>query len=155
SSSIRDVLGANPALFLPVYKPGAQQAYLSDHLFRNLGDGRGATYQNRYAEIVHGYSEWWKSKIQVQDEHHQDFSKLMEGLRYRGLDNASRSSRMEYRRQYNPFYYMPGSVDPNTGAYSFLNLNPLGGTEYLGYSENGRGQESVFYMENAINYDRT
>src|SRR5690606_5651671 len=154
-SSFRNALRANPALFLPVYQPGPQQAYISHPLFGNFDDGSGNLYLNPYAQIVRGYSEWSQSNMQVQVELRQDLSQWVEGLRYRGLANTSRSARMDYLRQYNPFYYMPGSVDPNTGAYTYTNLNPLGGTEYLGYADNGRGQESLFYMENAINYDRT
>ncbi|MGS2762868.1 SusC/RagA family TonB-linked outer membrane protein [Sinomicrobium sp. M5D2P9] len=155
SSSFRNALRANPGLFQPVYRPGPQQAYISHPLFGNFDDGSGNLYLNPYAEIVRGYSEWSQSNMQVQVELRQDLSPWVEGFSYRGLVNASRSAYMEYRRQYNPFYYMPGSIDPSTGIYSFLNLNPLNGTEYLDYSDNGRGQESIFYMENAINYNRT
>lgn len=155
SSSFRNALRANPALFLPVYEAGPQQAYISHPLFGNYDDGSGSSYLNPYAEIVRGYSEWSQSNMQVQVELRQDFSKWIEGFSYRGLANASRSAYMEYRRQYNPFYYSPQGIDPNTGAYNFFNLNPLDGTEYLDYSDNGRGQESLFYMENALNYNRT
>ena len=155
SSSFRNALRANPALFQPVYNAGPQQEYISHPLFGNYEDGSGNLYLNPYAEIVRGYSEWSENKMQAQIELRQDLSQWVDGLRYRGLVNASRSAYMEYRRQYNPFYYTPGSIDPNTGAYTFLNLNPLGGTEYLDYTDNGRGQESIFYMENAINYERT
>ncbi|WP_257670350.1 TonB-dependent receptor [Parapedobacter tibetensis] len=155
SSSFRNAMRANPALFQPVYQPGPQQSYISHPLFGNFDDGSGTNYLNPYAQIVRGYSEWSQSNMQVQIELHQDLSQWVEGLKYRGLANASRSAYMEYRRQYNPFYYMPGSVDPNTGSYSYLSLNPLTGTEYLDYSEDGRGQESLFYMENALSYSRT
>ena len=155
SSSFRNATRANPVLFQPVYQPGPQQAYISHPLFGNFDDGSGTTYLNPYAQIVRGYSEWSQSNMQVQVELRQDLSQWAEGLNYRGLANASRSAYMEYRRQYNPFYYMPTSVDPNTGAYTFFNVNPLDGTEYLDFSDNGRGQESLFYMENAINYSRS
>ncbi|MBE8714064.1 SusC/RagA family TonB-linked outer membrane protein [Sphingobacterium hungaricum] len=155
SSSFRNALRANPALFQPIYQPGPQQSYISHPMFGNYDDGSGNLFLNPYAQIVRGYSEWSQSNMQVQVELKQDFSKWVEGFSYRGLANASRNAYMEYRRQYNPFYYTPGSIDPATGSYSFLNLNPLGGTEYLDYSDNGRGQESLFYMENAINYNRT
>ncbi|MFD2967220.1 SusC/RagA family TonB-linked outer membrane protein [Sphingobacterium bambusae] len=155
SSSFRNALRANPALFQPVYQVGPQQSYIQHPLFGNYEDGSGNLYLNPYANIVRGYSEWSESNMQVQIELKQDLSQWVEGLSYRGLANASRGAYMEYRRQYNPFYYTPTSIDPNTGQYSYLNLNPLGGTEYLDYSDNGRGQESLFYMENAINYART
>ncbi|WP_211657601.1 TonB-dependent receptor [Parapedobacter composti] len=155
SSSFRNALRANPVLFQPIYQPGPQQQYISHPLFGNFEDGSGELFLNPYAEIVRGYSEWSQSNMQAQVELRQDFSQWIEGLSYRGLFNASRSARMDYRRQYNPFYYMPGSIDPTTGIYNFLNINPLDGTEYLNYSDNGRGQESIFYMENAVNYNRT
>lgn len=155
SSSFRNALRANPALFLPVYQPGPQQDYITHPLFGNYDDGSGNMYLNPYAQIVRGYSEWSQSNMQVQVELRQDLSKLVEGLSYRGLANASRSAYMEYRRQYNPFYYMPSFIDPTTGQYSYLVLNPNDGTEYLDFSDNGRGQESLFYMENAVNYNRT
>lgn len=155
SSSFRNALRANPALFLPVYQPGPQQDYITHPLFGNYEDGSGNMYLNPYAQIVRGYSEWSQSNMQVQVELRQDLSKLVEGLSYRGLANASRSAYMEYRRQYNPFYYMPSFIDPATGQYSYLVLNPNDGTEYLDFSDNGRGQESLFYMENALSYNRT
>ncbi|TDS11887.1 SusC/RagA family TonB-linked outer membrane protein [Sphingobacterium paludis] len=155
SSSFRNALRANPALFHPVYEVGPQQSYIRHPLFGNFEDGSGNMYLNPYAQIVRGYSEWSESNMQVQIELKQDLSQWIEGLSYRGLANASRGAYMEYRRQYNPFYYAPTSIDPATGQYSYLNLNPLDGTEYLDYTDNGRGQESLFYMENAINYART
>ncbi len=154
SSSFRNATRANPVLFQPIYQPGPQQAYISHPLFGNFEDGSGNLYLNPYAQIVRGYSEWSQSNMQVQVELRQDLSQWVEGLSYRGLANASRSAYMEYRRQYNPFYYSPTSIDPGTGAYTYFNINPLGGTEYLDFSDNGRGQESLFYMENAINYNR-
>lgn len=153
SRAFRNALQANPVLFNPVYEPGPQQAYISHPLFGNFDDG-GNFFLNPYAEIVRGYSEWSRSNMQVQVELRQNLSALVEGLSYRGLGNVSRGSYMEYIRQYNPFYYQPTTINPNTGAYSFININPDGGTEYLDFTENGRGQESLFYMENAINYDR-
>lgn len=155
SSSFRNALRANPALFLPIYQPGPQQSYVSHAMFGNYDDGSGNLFLNPYAEIVKGYSEWSQSNMQVQVELKQDLSRLLEGLNFRSLANASRSAYMEYQRQYNPFFYTPGSIDPTTNTYTFFNLNPLGGTEYLGYNDNGRGQESLFYMENALNYSKT
>ncbi|MFC3197157.1 TonB-dependent receptor [Parapedobacter deserti] len=154
SSSFRNALRANPVLFQPVYHAGPQQAYITHPLFGNYDDGSGNLYLNPYAEIVRGYSEWSQSNMQVQVELKQDFSQWIEGFRYSGFINASRNARMEYVRSYTPFYYTPSFVDQNTGAYSFMGLNPLGGTEYLGFSDNGRGQESVFFMQNELHYNR-
>ncbi|MEH6304085.1 TonB-dependent receptor [Olivibacter sp. CPCC 100613] len=153
SKAFRSALRANPVLFNPVYEPGPQQAYISHPLFGNFDDG-GNLYLNPYAEIVRGYSEWSRSNMQVQVELRQNLSSLIEGLSYRGLANISRGSYMEYIRQYNPFYYAPSIFNNNTGTYNFVNINPDTGTEYLNFNENGRGQEALFYMENAINYDR-
>ncbi|WP_268223782.1 SusC/RagA family TonB-linked outer membrane protein [Sinomicrobium oceani] len=155
SSSFRNALRANPVLFQPIYEPGPQQSYIGHPMFGNFDDGSGNLYLNPYAEIVRGYSEWTDSRMQVQVELTQDFSQWVEGLSFRGLANTSRKAVMRYRRQYNPFYYMPTSINPSTGKYSFLNLNPLTGTEHLDYRDDGRGQESTFYMQNALHYDRT
>lgn len=154
SSSFRNALRANPVLFHPVYEPGPQQAYITHPMFGNFDDGSGQMYLNPYAEIVRGYSEWSESNMQFQVELKQDFSQWIEGLRFDGFINGSRSARMEYVRAYNPFFYTPTSIDPNTEAYGYLPLNPLGGTEYLNFADNGRGQESVFFMQNALHYNR-
>lgn len=154
SSSFANALRANPVLFQPVYEPGPQQSYITHPMFGNYDDGSNTTYLNPYAEVVRGYSEWSQSNMQAQVELGQDFSQWIEGFRYNGFVNVSRSARMEYIRQYNPFYYMPTSIDPNTGAYSFLPINPTGGTEYLHFTDNGRGQETVFFMQNELHYNK-
>src|SRR5690606_1251767 len=46
-------------------------------------------------------------------------------------------------------------ADPFSGETYYQNINPDTGTEYLNFNEDGRGQEALFYMENALNYNRT
>ena len=153
SEAYAQALTSNPVMFQPVYTAGPQQSYIKHPLFGNYSNG---TFRNPYANIVRGYQERNSNNMQVQVELRQDLSKLLvEGLSFRSLANLTRKSEYKIVRQYNPFYYTPGSVDPSTGQYTYLNLNPATGSETLSFDPVGRGLAALFYMENAFSYNRT
>ncbi|MGC4234060.1 MAG: TonB-dependent receptor [Niabella sp.] len=146
-------LRANPVLFLPVYEPGPTQSYIKHPMFGNFG--QDARYSNPYAEIMRGYSERRTSDVQVQLELRQDLSSFVtKGLSYRGLANLSRNSYFAQSRVYNPFYYQPMGFDAATNSYTYQQLNPNSGTEYLGFTPGERKQAAIFYMENQLTYQR-
>lgn len=146
-------LRANPVLFLPVYEAGPAQSYIKHPLFGNFG--QDARYLNPYAEIMRGYSERRRSDIQVQVELKQDLSAFItKGLNYRGMVNLTRNSNFRQYRVYNPFYYQPMGFDAATNSYTYQELNPATGTEYLNFVPGERTQSAIFYMENQLMYQR-
>lgn len=152
SQAYAEALSANPVMFQPVYQAGPQQAYIKHPLFGNYSNG---TFRNPYADVVRGYQEQNNNDMQVQMEFRQDLSSIItEGLSFRSLANLTRKSNYSIVRQYNPFYYTPVK-DPLTGQYTYYNLNPATGTETLSFEPAGKGLAALFYMENALNYNRT
>ncbi|MCF3110385.1 TonB-dependent receptor [Niabella sp. CC-SYL272] len=146
-------LRANPVLFLPVYEAGPAQSYIKHPLFGNFG--QDARYLNPYAEIMRGYSERRRSDVQIQVELKQDLSAFItKGLNYRGMVNLARNSNFRQYRVYNPFYYQPTGFDPATNSYTYQELNPKDGTEYLNFVPGDRSQDATFYMENQLSYQR-
>jgi len=153
SEAFAQALTSNPVMFLPVYEPGPQQDYIKHPMFGNFSNG---TFRNPYANVVRGYQQRNSNNMQAQVEFRQDLSSfVIEGLSFRNLVNLTRKSEYRIVRQYDPFYYTPTTINPATGAYTFLNLNPNTGTETLSFQPSGRGLSALFYMENAFSYNRT
>ncbi len=148
----RQVMHANPVLFPPYYAPDAANAATNHILFGNYGN---ANYINPYAEMVKGYKDYSRTKIDAQFELKQDFSFLTEGLSLRGLFNTSRYSFFDVMRFYNPFFYNIGYYDRLTDTYTLAPLNETAGTEYLGYKEGTKEVMSSTYIEIMGNYNRT
>lgn len=152
SEAYAQALTSNPVMFQPTYTPGPQQAYIKHPLFGNFSNG---TFRNPYANVVKGYQERNSNNMQAQVELRQDLSSIVtEGLSFRSLANLTRKSEYRIVRQYNPFYYTPGTFNEATGAYTYTNLNPNTGTETLSFESGGRGLAALFYMENAFSYNR-
>ena len=148
----RQVMRTNPVLFPPYYAPDVNNELTEHILFGNYGT---ANYINPYAEMVRGYKDYSRSKIDAQFELKQDLSFLTEGLYIRGLFNTSRFSYFDVQRFYNPFYYNIGSYDRLNNTYTLMPLNEAAGTEYLGYREGTKDVSSSTYIEIMGNYDRT
>ena len=148
------VMHANPVLFPPYYEPDDANIATSHISFGNAGEG-SPTYINPYAEMVKGYKDYSKSKIDAQFELEQDLSFLTEGLSVRGLFNTSRYSFFDVSRFFNPFYYKIDSYNKSTNKYRLQSLNETSGTEYLGYSEGQKDVISSVYVEIMANYNRT
>ena len=93
----------------------------------------------------------------AQMEIKQDLSFVTDGLRFRSMFNTNRISRFDIERSYNPFYYDFEYFDRRTGEYSIYSFNETSGTEFLdfGLNQDLRQQSSVFYMEAALDYNRT
>lgn len=145
------VMHANPVLFPAYYEPDAGNRETKHILFGNYGEGK---YLNPYANLVRGYKDYSRSKVDAQFEVKQDLSFLLDGLSVRALFNTSRSSYFDVSRGYHPYYYSLGSYDRETGEYILAPLNETSGTEYLGYSEGDKLVSSSTYLEFMGNYDR-
>src|SRR5690606_37919310 len=78
-------------------------------------------------------------------------------LRFRGMFNTNRISRFDITRAYKPFYYEITSSDYRTGEYYVDVFNETSGEEWLSFDvdEELRQQNSVFYLQSAVDYNRT
>lgn len=148
----RKIMRSSPALFAPYYPPGEAQQFANHILFGNSGDGN---FLNPYADLVKGYKESSRSMMLAQLELKQALPFITEGLSFRSLVNTTRNSFFDVSRQYKPFFYEISGINPLNNDYNLQILNEDAGTEYLDYSEGGKTVNTVFYMENAFNYNRT
>lgn len=149
----QNIMRTNPVLFPPVYPVDEAHEHITHPLFGNYGDGN---YLNPYAQMVRGYKNYSRSSMTATVEFKQDLNFLLDGLRINGLVSTNRYAFFDINRYYNPFYYqvLPGSYDRKTGNYAIDVINPLDGTEYLGYSEGPKDVSSVFYLQTMLNYDK-
>lgn len=146
------VMRSNPVMF-PAYYPVTDGfEYVQHILFGNSPLGQ---YINPYADMVKGYKEYARSLMLAQFEVKQNLSFLTEGLRFRTLMNTNRRAYFDVSRYYSPFYYSAGSYDRITDSYNLSILNENTGTDYLDYSEGPKEVSASFYLESALNYDRT
>lgn len=152
SEVYRQVMSANPVLFPPYFKPDELNEETQWILFGNYGDQ--ANYINPYAEMIRGYKDYSRSKIDAQFELKQDLSFLTDGLSIKGLFNTSRYSYFDVQRFYNPYYYSVSYYDRLNDTYTLTPLNELTGTDYLGYKEGVKEVSSSTYIEIMANYNR-
>ena len=155
SEVYRQVIRANPVMFPPYYAPDVNNELTSHILFGNYGEGSNYNNINPYAEMVKGYKDYSRSKIDAQFELKQDLSFLTEGLSVRGLFNTSRYSFFDVQRFYNPFFYNIGTYDRDSDTYTLRPMNETTGTEYLGYREGTKLVTSSTYIEMMGNYNRS
>ena len=148
----RRVMRASPVLF-PAYYPPSDGQGKTHILFGNYGEGK---YINPYADLVKGYKEYSRAKMSAQFEIEQDFSQIITpGLSLNAMVNTNRESYFDVSRSYKPFWYQIGMYDRTSNTYTLSPINEDNGTEYLDYSEGEKEVFSVFYMQAALNYNRT
>lgn len=145
------IMQSNPVLFPATYPKDEEHAYVKHIMFGNSGDGK---YINPYAEMVKGYKETGRAKLESQFELNQDLDFVTKGLKVRALFNTSRLSYYSTSRQYKPFYYALGEYNYMNKTYAVDIINPNGGTEYLDYNEGDKTITANTYLEAAVNYDR-
>ncbi|WP_455960925.1 SusC/RagA family TonB-linked outer membrane protein [Bacteroides bouchesdurhonensis] len=145
------IMQSNPVLFPATYPKDEEHAYVKHIMFGNSGDGK---YINPYAEMVKGYKETGRAKLESQFELNQDLDFVTKGLKVRALFNTSRLSYYSTSRQYKPFYYALSEYNYMNKTYAVDIINPNGGTEYLDYNEGDKTITANTYLEAAVNYDR-
>jgi len=150
SDIYRKVMLTNPVYFLPTYEPDLANEFTKHILFGNYGKGN---YLNPYAFMVKGYKDYKANRVLAQMELNQNLSTVTPGLSFRLLGNGNQYSYFDIQRFYNPYYYKP-SVNPETGEYILIPLNPKEGTDYLSYDEGQKEMSSVYYLESALIYNR-
>jgi TonB-linked SusC/RagA family outer membrane protein len=148
------VMHANPVLFPPYYAPDPANAATNHILFGNAGEA-SPNYINPYAEMVKGYKDYSRSKIDAQFELKQDLAFITQGLSVRGLFNSSRYSFFDISRFYNPYYYKVDFYNKTSNTYNLVGLNETSGSEHLGYQEGQKDVIASTYIEIMSNYNRT
>lgn len=146
----RDIMRSIPTKFQPFYPAGEKYKYLQHIMFGNAEQGG---YLNPYAQMVRGYKEYSRSRMQAQFELNQDFNFLTEGLSLTMRATTTRYANFDIVRQYNPFYYQYVGLDPD-GQNNYFLYNEDEGTEYLNYSEGLKDVTSIFYAQGIVNYSR-
>ncbi len=146
------VMQSNPVLFKPYYEPDENYAYAGHILFGNYGD---CSYTNPYAESLKGYKEYSKNTTIAQIEVKQDLKMLVKGLTARAMFNVDRYSEYNVTRQYSPFYYNISSYNLKENTYTLTCLNPTSGTEYIDYKPGERHINSTYYLETAVEYNKS
>lgn len=145
------IMQTNPVLFPATYPKDEMHAHVKHIMFGNYGDGK---YINPYAELVKGYKESGRDKLESQFELNQDLDFITKGLKFRGLYNISRLATYSTSRQYKPFFYKLGQYDYMDQTYMIDLINPKDGTEYLDFKQGDKNIESNMYMEAALTYSR-
>lgn len=145
------IMQTNPVLFPATYPKDEMHAHVKHIMFGNYGDGN---YINPYAELVKGYKESGRDKLESQFELNQDLDFITKGLKFRGLYNISRLATYSTSRQYKPFFYKLGQYDYMDQSYMIDLINPKDGTEYLDFKQGDKNIESNMYMEAALTYSR-
>lgn len=148
----KKVMATSPVLFPKFYQPNEEFAKTQHILFGNAGQGN---YINPYADMVKGYKDYSTMVLVAQIEFKQKLDFITEGLGARLLGSTTRDSYFDVTRSYSPFFYSMSFYDKETGRYGLTNLNPKEGKEYLGYSEGAKTINTAFYMEGALDYNRT
>lgn len=148
------VVRTNPVLF-PAYFPESANPNIQHIMFGNAETETGGFYLNPYAELTRGYKDYSRSKMLAQLEFSQNLDFITEGLTYRALANTTRASFFDVQRFYKPYYYVVSSYDKKTDEYALNILNENTGNPSLEYREGAKTVSSVFYMEHALNYNRS
>jgi TonB-linked SusC/RagA family outer membrane protein len=156
----------SPTRFPAVYDPDSTLSGVPHVLFGNGlppraensssgGDDSQPVWFNPYAELQRGYIDTRRQLSLVQLEFKQKLDAIVPGLSARFLGNANTTSFFENRRGYSPFFYRLSTFDPFTEDYR-LERTALGsGDESLRLLGGERTNNSVFYMETALNYNQT
>ncbi len=166
ATTFRNALNTNPVMF-PAFYPKDKLPFVDHPLFgsaRTINSDAVETttlFVNPYAEMVKGYETYKTANLNPQLEIKQDLGFLTKGLSARAMTYLKRVSFVSLNRFYNPFYYS-STINPEDGSYKIGVLNDgsstsigLPGTEYLNYTEGNKVVESTFWLQGAVDYNRT
>lgn len=149
---------ASPVLFPAYFEPDSANVFTKHILFGNTTiNGVNNLFNNPYADLLRGYSQFSRSTMNAQVNLKQDLGFITRGLNFNGMFSTSRNAYFSLNRRYNPFYYQIGNYDFATDKYSLFWINNLQGqaTEYLDYSPGERNINSQIYFQGVLNYNRT
>ncbi len=154
----------SPVRFPAVYEPDAALTGVPHILYGNGMPPRGSSFGgdnspvpvwfNPYAELQRGYMDTRRQLSLVQLEFKQNLSGITPGLTARFLGNTNTTSYFENRRGYSPFFYRMLSFDPVSEDYTLVRTAAASGDEALRLLGGNRVNNSVIYMESAVDYSR-
>jgi TonB-linked SusC/RagA family outer membrane protein len=157
----------SPTRFPAVYDPDPTLIGVPHTIFgnglppRGEGSSSGGDESNRpvwfnpYAELQRGYRDTRRQLSLVQLEFKQKLDAILPGLNARFLGNVNTTSFFENRRGYSPFFYRLSTFDPFTEDYRLVRTAQGSGDESLSLLGGERTNNSVLYMEAALNYNQT
>lgn len=120
------------------------------------GDGGARPiWFNPYAELQRGYRDTRRQLSLVQLEFKQKLDAILPGLNARFLGNVNTTSFFENRRGYSPYFYRMSTFDPFSEDYRLIRTAIGSGDESLRLLGGERTNNSVMYMEAALNYNKT
>lgn len=151
SGMYNKIMHSNPVLF-PAYYPTDVSPFTPHIMFGNYDN---AQYINPYADMVRGYQDYSRSQMSAQFEVNQKLDFITQGLNFRMMLNTLRNSYFSFSRAYNPYYYSLDGYDLATKTYQIRLLNENSGSAWLGYSEGDKLVSSDFYMESALDYQKS
>lgn len=150
-------MAANPVWFPKAYPTDDSDFQNTRHaLFGNKSTGiESYSYLNPYAEMVRGHKDYSTSVVTAQLELKQKLDFITEGLGLRVMGSTTRNAYFDISRAYNPFFYEIAFYDPLEDKYKLSNINPNIGTEFLSVSAANKTIFTSFYIEGALDYQRT
>ncbi|PIA82312.1 SusC/RagA family TonB-linked outer membrane protein [Gaetbulibacter sp. 4G1] len=160
SSIYNAAVRTSPVRFPAVFEPDETLIGLPHIPFGNdtgprlFASSNNAAWFNPYADLQRGYRDYRRQLSLVQLELKQDLSSITPGLRGRFLGNINTTSSFENRRSYTPYFYRVSSYDPSSGDYRLARANEEG-NEALELENGERTNNSVIYMEAAVDYAKT
>jgi len=113
-------------------------------------------YANPYANMLNSFKEDNYSTINTSLHFDQDLSSLTKGLNITALINWKSYSDSYYSRSLTPYYYrvIDGSWSAdNPSQYTLEQVGPSG-TDYISQSGITRYNDSTFYFDTRLNYNR-
>ncbi|MBD1431974.1 TonB-dependent receptor [Sphingobacterium sp. DN00404] len=152
----------SPVLFPAYYEPDEANKDVQHILFGNVGGtgNNSILYNNPYAQLLMGHKNSVESRLSAQLELNQKLNFLTQGLNFRSIFNTNRYAYFDSQRQYSPYYYNVGSYDKPSDTYvlNWLNSYPTGNNvarEYLDYNPGRSDQNSFFYFQASLDYNRS
>src|SRR5690554_1210648 len=156
----------SPTRFPAVYDPDPTLVGVPHVIFGNALAPRGEgtsigdnstrpVWFNPYAELQRGYRDTCRQLSLVQLEFKQKLDSFLPGLNARFLGNVNTTSYFENRRGYSPYFYRMSTFDPFTEDYRLVRTSLGSGDESLRLLGGERTNNSVMYMEAALNYNQT
>lgn len=156
----------SPSRFPAVYEADPSLEGVPHILFGNALAPRGQSasggddsstpvWFNPYAELQRGYRDTRRQLSLVQLEFKQNLDAILPGLDARLLGNVNTTSFFENRRGYSPYFYRVSTFNPITEDYRLVRTALGSGDESLGLLGGERTNNSVIYVEAAVNYNQT
>ncbi|MGF7232929.1 SusC/RagA family TonB-linked outer membrane protein, partial [Arachidicoccus sp.] len=155
------IMHTSPVLFPAYFQPDSANKFTHHVLFGNysLGGNTNISFDNPYADLLKGYSQYTQSTINAQVDLNQKLDFIVSGLSFSGIFSLNRYSYYSASRQYNPFYYQVQNYNQVSNIYNLqlINNQTTGDipTEYLDYSPGSKNVSSQAYIQGILNYNQT